>query len=135
MKRLTVAALVLVVAGMLAGCGGEDKMGTVDLARVQKEAPQAQKLDQQMTEKRESITKELDEAKKTMSDEEFQKKQAQSMQEFNIYGASMQRQFLSDVQGKLGDIAKDKKLGIVVMKDYVHQGGVDVTDELIQKMQ
>lgn len=43
-----------------------------------------------------------------MSAEDFQKKQQQAQQELNIFGASMQRQFMSDIQSKLGDIAKDK---------------------------
>ena len=81
--------------------------------------------------------KKLEEAGVTsiQSAEDFQKKQQQAQQELNIFGASMQRQFMSDLESRLGDIAKDKNVGIIVMKEAVPSGGIDVTDDLIAKMQ
>lgn len=134
-KRVAAGMLVVLAAGMLAGCGSEDKMGVVDMTRVSKEAPQAKQVEQKIKDKQDAIEKELTEAKSTMSAEDFQKKQQQAQQEYQIFGQSMQRQFVTDVQSKLGDIAKEKDVGIIVYKDAVHKGGIDVTDELIQKMQ
>ena len=34
-KRAVAAAAMVVTIGMLAGCGGEDKVGIVDMTRVQ----------------------------------------------------------------------------------------------------
>ena len=42
---------------------------------------------------------------------------------------------MSDLESRLGDIAKDKNVGIIVMKEAVPSGGIDVTDDLIAKMQ
>ena len=134
-KRCAAAMAIVLTVGMLAGCGSEDKVGVVDMTRVGKEAPQAQQVEQKIKDKQESITKELNEAKGTMSAEDFQKKQQQAQQELNIFGASMQRQFMSDIQSKLGDIAKDKNVGIIVVKEAVPSGGIDVTDDLIAKLQ
>ena len=53
----------------------------------------------------------------------------------NILAASMQRQFMSDIQTNLGEIAKEKEVGIVMVKEAVPNGGIDVTDELIAKLQ
>lgn len=94
-----------------------------------------QQYKQKTEDKQKEVEKELQDAQQSMSAEDFQKKQQQAQQELNIYGASMQRQFMSDIQTKLGDIAKDKNVGIVVMKEAVPQGGIDVTDDLIAKMQ
>jgi outer membrane protein len=127
--------VIMLMTGMLAGCGGEDKVGVVDMTRVSKEAPQAQQVEQKIKDKQESITKELTEAQSTMSAEDFQKKQQQAQQEFQIFGQSMQRQFVSDVQTKLAEVAKEKNIGVIVYKDAVHKGGEDVTDDLIKKMQ
>lgn len=41
---------------------------------------------------------------------------------------------MSDIQSKLGDIAKDKNVGIIVVKEAV-PSGIDVTDDLIAKLQ
>ena len=58
-----------------------------------------------------------------------------TQQELNIFAASMQRQFMSDIQTNLGEIAKEKEVGIVMVKEAVPNGGIDVTDELIAKLQ
>lgn len=134
-KRLEIVAAMLALTGMLAGCGGKDNVGVVDMSRVQKEAPLVQQYKQKTEDKQKSIEKELQDAKQNMSAEDFQKKQQQAQQELNIFGASMQRQFMSDIQSKLGDIAKDKNVGIIVVKEAVPSGGIDVTDDLIAKLQ
>jgi len=128
-------AAVMVLTGLLAGCGSEDKIGTVDMTRVQQEAPLVQQYKQKTEDKQKAVEEELKQAQASMSPEDFQKKQTQAQQELNIFGASMQRQFMSDIQSKLGDIAKEKKVGIVVVKEAVPQGGIDVTDDLIAKLQ
>ena len=134
-KRLGIVAAMLALTGMLAGCGGKDNVGVVDMSRVQKEAPLVQQYKQKTEDKQKSIEKELQDAQQSMSAEDFQKKQQQAQQELNIFGASMQRQFMSDIQRKLGDIAKDKNVGIIVVKEAVPSGGIDVTDDLIAKLQ
>lgn len=134
-KRLGIVAAMLALTGMLAGCGGKDNVGVVDMSRVQKEAPLVQQYKQKTEDKQKSIEKELQDAQQNMSAEDFQKKQQQAQQELNIFGASMQRQFMSDIQSKLGDIAKDKNVGIIVGKEAVPSGGIDVTDDLIAKLQ
>lgn len=134
-KRLGIVAAMLALTGMLAGCGGKDNVGVVDMSRVQKEAPLVQQYKQKTEDKQKSIEKELQDAQQSMSAADFQKKQQQAQQELNIFGASMQRQFMSDIQSKLGDIAKDKNVGIIVVKEAVPSGGIDVTDDLIAKLQ
>ena len=134
-KRLGIVAAMLALTGMLAGCGGKDNVGVVDMSRVQKEAPLVQQYKQKTEDKQKSIEKEFQDATQNMSAEDFQKKQQQAQQELNIFGASMQRQFMSDIQSKLGDIAKDKNVGIIVVKEAVPSGGIDVTDDLIAKLQ
>lgn len=134
-KRLGIVAAMLALTGMLAGCGGKDNVGVVDMSRVQKEAPLVQQYKQKTEDKQKSIEKEVQDAQQSMSAEDFQKKQQQAQQELNIFGASMQRQFMSDIQSKLGDIAKDKNVGIIVVKEAVPSGGIDVTDDLIAKLQ
>ena len=134
-KRLAAAVLLTACVGALAGCGSEDKVGVVDMERVKKEAPLVQQYKQKTEEKQKAVMGELQQAQSTMSPEDFQKKQQQSQQELNIFAASMQRQFMSDIRGKLGEIAKEKEVGIVVVKEAVPNGGIDVTDDLIAKLQ
>lgn len=134
-KRFGFVAVMLAATAMLAGCGGKDRVGVVDMTRVQKEAPLVQQYKQKTEDKQKEVEKEIQDAQNSgMSPEDLQKKQQQAQQELNIFGASMQRQFMSDIQSKLADIAKDKKVGIIVYKEAVPSGGVDVTDDLIAKL-
>ena len=126
---------MVIMAAFMAGCGSDDKVGVVDMQRVQKEAPIVQTYKQKTEEKKAAVDKELQEAQQSMSAEDFQKKQQQSAQELNIFAASMQRQFMSEIQSKAGEVAKDKNVGIIVMKEAVPHGGIDVTDDLIAKLQ
>ena len=84
-KRLGIVAAMLALTGMLAGCGGKDNVGVVDMSRVQKEAPLVQQYKQKTEDKQKSIEKELQDAKQNMSAEDFQKKQQQAQQELNIF--------------------------------------------------
>ncbi|MBC3535884.1 OmpH family outer membrane protein [Megasphaera hominis] len=134
-KRFAAVVCMILAIGALSGCGSEDKVGYVDMARVQKEAPMVQQYQKKMEDKDKALNDELQKDKQSMSAEDFQKKQQQAQQERQIYAASMQQQFLSEIQTKLADIAKDKNVGIVVYKEVVPSGGIDVTDDLIAKLQ
>ena len=80
-KRLGIVAAMLALTGMLAGCGGKDNVGVVDMSRVQKEAPLVQQYKQKTEDKQKSIEKELQDAQQSMSAEDFQKKQQQAQQD------------------------------------------------------
>ena len=134
-KRFAAVVCMILAIGALSGCGSEDKVGYVDMARVQKEAPMVQQYQKKMEDKDKALNDELQKENQSMSAEDFQKKQQQAQQERQIYAASMQQQFLSEIQTKLADIAKDKNVGIVVYKEVVPSGGIDVTDDLIAKLQ
>ena len=82
-KRLGIVAAMLALTGMLAGCGGKDNVGVVDMSRVQKEAPLVQQYKQKTEDKQKSIEKELQDAQQSMSAEDFQKKQQQAQQELD----------------------------------------------------
>lgn len=134
-KRLATILCMVVAAGILSGCGGEDRVGYVDMTRVQKEAPLAQQYEQKIKDKGQALDQELKEAQQTMSAEDFQKKQQQAMQEQRIFASSMQRQLVSEMQSKMGEIAKEKEVGIILDKQAVPNGGIDLTDDVIAKLQ
>lgn len=64
---------MVALTGALAGCGGKDNVGVVDMSRIQKEAPLVQQYKQKTEDKQKAIDKELQDAKQTMSAEDFRK--------------------------------------------------------------
>ena len=138
------ALLVLGVAAMLvmSGCG-KAKIGYIDGDRIMKEAPQIQSLVEEGNAKiqqaQEDAEKDLAEKKGTMSDEDYQKAQADARRKVAGLNQSYSVQLKQKLDAALADVAKEKKLDGVVdnqaQQKVVIEGGIDVTDDAINKLQ
>ena len=138
------ALLLLGVAALfvMSGCG-KAKIGYIDGDRIMKEAPQIQSLVEEGNAKiqqaQEDAEKDLAEKKGTMSDEDFQKAQADARRKVAGLNQSYSVQLKQKLDAALADIAKEKKLDAVVdnqaQQKVVIEGGIDVTDDAINKLQ
>lgn len=133
-KRIGAGISILMIAAMMAGCGNGDKIGTVDMNQVMEKAPAAQKIKKQIEAKQAAQEKDLQQAKVTLSPAAYQQQEQKIQQNMQAYSMSMQQQFQSQMEGKLAEIAKEKKVGIIVYKEAVPQGGIDVTADVIAKL-
>ncbi|WP_027406011.1 OmpH family outer membrane protein [Anaerovibrio sp. RM50] len=145
-KKTLVLAMTAVCAMMLtAGCG-KVNMGYVDYSRVQTEAPQIkssmEEMQKRMEEFQKDATKQLQEQGANIQSEEDAQKFQELQQQLRMQGAGIQQQYATQVQSKIyaamDGIAKEKKLDAVVKsdgKDGLIIGGVDVTDDVIAKLQ
>lgn len=135
------AALLLVSSTVLAGCG-QVHVGTVDRARVQEEAPQLKSVVDEANAKLMEAQQDAQSkftANPNMTAEESQQLQMDTQRKM----AGLQQMYSIQLEQKLNaamqDIVKEKKLDIVLdsSKKYpsVLSGGVDVTDEVIGKLQ
>ena len=143
-KRITAALMsVLCAAALFAGCG-KVNVGYVDQNRIQNEAPQIkasiEEMQGKMTEVQKEAEQKLQEASSSgASDEDMQKLQ----QQMQMKAAGVQQQYAIQIKAKvdaaMDDIVKAKKLDTVVNskgKDgVVVSGGVDITEDVIQKLQ
>lgn len=138
------ALLLIGVAAMLvmSGCG-KAKIGYIDGDRIMKEAPQIQSLVEEGNAKiqqaQEDAEKDLAEKKGTMSDEDYQKAQADARRKVAGLNQSYSVQLKQKLDAALADVAKEKKLDVVVdnqaQQKVVIEGGIDVTDDAINKLQ
>ena len=137
------AAAVLLAAGTLtAGCG-QVHIGTLDRERVQEEAPQLKAVVTEANEKLMEAQQEAQarfEASPNMTTEEAQQLQMETQRKM----AGLNQMYTIQLQQKLDvavqDIVKEKKLDIVLdsgtkTQPSVLTGGVDITDEVIGKLQ
>lgn len=143
-KRITAALMsVLCAAALFAGCG-KVNVGYVDQNRIQNEAPQIkasiEEMQGKMTEVQKEAEQKLQEASSSgASDEDIQKLQ----QQMQMKAAGVQQQYAIQIKAKvdaaMDDIVKAKKLDTVVNSNgkdgVVVSGGVDITDDVIQKLQ
>ena len=143
-KRITAALMsVLCAAALFAGCG-KVNVGYVDQNRIQNEAPQIkasiEEMQGKMTEVQKEAEQKLQEASSSgASDEDMQNLQ----QQMQMKAAGVQQQYAIQIKAKvdaaMDDIVKAKKLDTVVNSNgkdgVVVSGGVDITEDVIQKLQ
>lgn len=143
-KRITAALMsVLCAAALFAGCG-KVNVGYVDQNRIQSEAPQIkasiEEMQAKMTEVQQEAEQKFQEASASGASEEDMQKLQQQMQ---MKAAGVQQQYAIQIKAKvdaaMDDIVKAKKLDTVVNSNgkdgVVVSGGVDITEDVIQKLQ
>ena len=142
-KSLAVLFSALTVMMLASGCG-KAKLGYVDQSRLQKESPQIEAVMKEWDGKMADLQKEaadsLSQDKlKSMSEDDAKKAQQQMQMKAMALNQQYQSQLKAKVDAAIEDIAKTKKLDAVVDSEesakLVVSGGVDITDEVIQKLQ
>ncbi|WP_294157942.1 OmpH family outer membrane protein [uncultured Selenomonas sp.] len=141
-KSTVLIACAFAATLVMSGCG-KTQIGYIDGDRIMKEAPQITSLveegNQKITEAQDEATKDLNEKRGTMSDEDFQKAQQDAQRKIAGINQSYSIQLKQKLDTALADVAKEKKLDAIVdnqqMQKVVVEGGIDVTDEAIQKLQ
>lgn len=151
-KSLCALLMVGIIAIFVSGCSNT-KMGVVDTERIMKESPQIQTITksqtEQYTQKQKELTEKLKNDKANMSDADYQKSVNTAKAELSGMENQFNSQLKTTIDKAMADVSKEKNLSAVVMKDlvqtnqmgqptkeqFVIQGGIDITDDLIQKLQ
>lgn len=150
-KLMLVAAAVALMSVFMAGCGNDTKLGYVDAERVMNEAPQIKTIRENIDSKNKEIEakeQELYNNKASMSEEDFKKAQMDIQRQYQGISMQYQSQLKNTMDKVLAEVSTEKDLSAVVpktlvrsngmqieKKDFVIQGGIDITDEVIQKLQ
>ena len=141
MNKLTRwSALLLTVvfaAVLLTGCAAEkpSTIGIVDMQKVMTENPKIKQMQEQLNAKAKELTENLEKERATLKPEEFQQKEQAAYAEFMKMKQEFEAQIETQTKKVLEEVAKEKKLGAVIYKNGMAWGGVDVTDEVLKKLQ
>lgn len=120
---------------LLSGCSSTGNVGVLDVNKVMTESPKVKQFQEQLNTKGKELGEQLEKDKASMSPEEFQKKQEAAYGDFMKMKQDMEGQIDTSIKQTLDQVAKEKKLGVVLYKNGVAQGGTDITEEVIKKMQ
>lgn len=133
-SRLTIL-LILIIGLLASGCAGRNNaIGVVDMEKVATSSEKVKSLQTQMQEKIKLAAEELDKDRQALQPEEFNKKKVAKDAELRGLSQKMQDELEQEVQKIMAEIAKEKNLGAVLVKQGVAQGGVDITDEVIKRL-
>ena len=126
---------VFAISLLVSGCAGRNNaIGVVDMEKVATTSEKVKTLQTQMQEKIKVAAEELDKDRQALQPEEFNKKKVAKDAELRAVSQKMQDELEQEVQKFMGEIAKEKNLGAVLVKQGVAQGGVDITDEVIKRL-
>lgn len=125
---------MLATATILSGCGSESKVGVVDFNRIQNESPKIKEIQNEIINKGAEIRNRLAKETEGLAEEEAQKKAAAAQQEQMIFVQSKHKQVESIVNAQCEAVAKEKDIGIIMHKSAVPNGAIDVTDEVLKKI-
>lgn len=134
------SALLLVIilsAVLLTGCGAEkpSTIGIVDMQKVMTENPKIKQMQEQLNTKAQELTANLEKQRAALKPEEFQQKEQLAYAEFMKLKQEFEAQIETQTKKVLEEVAKEKKLGAVIYKNGMAWGGIDVTDEVLKKLQ
>lgn len=123
------------VAALVSGCGNANKVAVVDVQKLQQESAQIQAIQKEITDKDVEIQKRIDaDFQSGISEEDMQKKLQEAQQERMIFMQSKQNQIKSLVESQCAVVAKEKNIGIVMHQKVVPAGAVDITEEVLAKL-
>ena len=136
--RWGVLLLVMMFAAvLLSGCAAEkpSTIGIVDMEKVMTENPKIKQMQDQLNTKAKELTENLEKDRATLKPEEFQQKEQAAYAEFMKMKQEFEAQIETQTKKVLEEVAKEKKLGAVIYKNGMAWGGVDVTEDVLKKLQ
>ena len=133
-KRMATGAMMVCALGLVAGCGSSDKVGVVNTEKIVQESNKAKDLNKEMEAKQKEITDRLAQVQGTQSEEEFHNTQMNAQQELQIFGQAKSKEFKAYVESNIQIVAKEKELTVVANDQAIMTGGIDITEDVIKKM-
>lgn len=137
MKRILIclATMMIFATGIAFAAPAGDAIGILDVNLLKTESAKFKALQAQLSQKDQELKKQLDEQKASLSAEEFKKKQEEAFKTFLQTMMNFEMQIETSIRQAAEQVAKEKNLDIVIYKNNVIYGGVDITRDVINKIQ
>ncbi len=133
--RYLVAISMVIMAVVVSGCGQNKNVGVIDVEKVVTESPKIKVMNEELMAKHKEIEEKLNTDKTTLSEADFNNAKQAADAEFTALRKDLSGKMETEIKTNLEKIAKEKNLSVIIKKNVTVQGGVDVTDEMIAKLQ
>jgi outer membrane protein len=136
-RLLMLAVFMIAAATLLGGCSGSGQtaVGVLDVNKVMSDSPKVKQFQDQLNVRGKELSDQLEKDKASISAEEYQKRQEAAYAEFLKTKQDLEGQIDSTIKQALEQVAQEKKMGVVLYKNGVAQGGTDITEDVLKKMQ
>ena len=134
MKKI-IAGLMVAAAMLTFGCSGRNaSFGVVDMRQVEAEAQVIKTTKEEVNTKMKELKEQMDKEMAGKQGEEASKVVEDYSAKAKLVQSEAQNKLKASLDTALNQVAKDKGLGAILIKEAVPQGGTDVTKEVIEKM-
>ncbi len=134
MKKI-IAGLMVAAAMLTFGCSGRNAaFGVVDMRKVETEASIIKTTKEEVTAKMKELKEQMDKDMAGKQGEEASKIAEDYSAKAQLVQSEAQNKLKASLDTALNQVAKEKNLGAIMIKEAVPQGGTDVTKEVIEKM-
>lgn len=134
-KRILAGLTMMVSVGLVAGCGTTEQVGYVDMQKIMTDSQKGQDTNNKLQAKFTEINARLAQDQSAGQDANtMMQNQQKAQQEFQAYQQAMINDFRNAVDTNVQAIAKEKNITAVVEKNALISGGVDLTEEVLNKM-
>ena len=133
MKKILAIGMI-VMAIFAFGCGRNQQFGVVDMQKVQTDSEVFKNATKELQEKGKAMEDELTKETAGKSDEEAKKIYTEKSAKIRTFQAEKQNKEKRSFKVAAAQVAKEKNLGAILVKEAVPQGGVDVTEDIIKAM-
>jgi len=133
--KYLLAISMVIMAVVVSGCGQNKNVGVIDVEKVVTESPKIKVMNEELMAKHKEIEEKLNNDKTTLSEADFNNAKQAAETEFTDLRKDLSAKMETEIKTNLEKIAKEKNLSVIVKKNVTVQGGVDVTDEMITKLQ
>ena len=134
MKKI-IAGLMVAAAMLTFGCSGRNAaFGVVDMRKVESEAQIIKTTKEDVNTKMKELKEQMDKEMAGKQGEEASKVVEDYSAKAKLVQSEAQNKLKASLDTALSQVAKEKNLGAIMIKEAVPQGGTDVTKEVIEKM-
>ncbi len=134
MKKIFVVVMLTVFAALSFGCGRSAEFGVVDMQKIETESPLYQEIKTDVMTKGKALQEEMQKETEGKSQEEAQKIVQEKSGKMQLLQTEAQNKLKASFDAAAAEVAKEKKLGAILVKEAVPQGGIDVTEDIVKKM-
>lgn len=124
--------LLLAVALVAAGCA--PRVGMVDSQRVLRESVLALTYQRQLDDREKAMAADLQLLAGELKPEDFDARRQSYLRELEEMKADLEQRLNTRIRQEVAEVARRRRLRVVLVKDVAHIGGIDVTDDVIARL-
>ena len=127
--------VMVVIATVITWCGQNKNVGVIDVEKVVTDSPKIKQLNEELMAKHKVLEEKLNNDKASLSEADFNNAKQAADTEFSGLRKDLSGKMENEIKTNLEKIAKEKNLTVIIKKNVTLQGGIDVTDDMIAKLQ